>query len=250
MKTMFICIALTFCVACEAVDNFDTFRVIPGEGSDASSDLKRGVTALDLGTMDLVMVDGARSDLTTGRDAEAPPDLTGDSSAPPDLMSDFSAPPDLTQTPDLAKPCGMTLANSGGGAFTIRFRITTMAMAPISTVLFQRVQCNNANQDFWDIQLGASGHFGIETGNGPGNYSQFATMIAVNDGKPHDVVITRSNGIISTTTDGVFSGSGAATAVYAALTPLGIGMGDPCEGVNGMVALVGTVTNVCLQVGP
>lgn len=153
---------------------------------------------------------------------------------------------DLAVTDNIADmtPCMNTLANVGAGDFTIRFRITTIAVTT-STVLAQRAVCD-ASKDFWDIDLEANGTFRIELG-GPINYTVLDTTIAVNDGNSRDVLITRRAQILAATVDGVLAGSTAAPWLLGVLPPLAIAKGNPCEGA-GLSPLDGVVDAVCVTV--
>jgi hypothetical protein len=70
--------------------------------------------------------------------------------------------------------------------------------------------------------------------------------VPLNDGVPHMVVVTRISGTMSISVDGVAGTPVSSTSNFGALPPLATGT-DVCDGVDGTVPLVGTVTNVCIS---
>ena len=80
----------------------------------------------------------------------------------------------------------------------------------------------------------------------PGSGNGQCSSLAVNDGKPHAVVVRRASGTVTITVDGATVGSAASAANLGALTTLLIA-GDPCVGVDGTMAFTGSVTDVCVS---
>ena len=154
-------------------------------------------------------------------------------------LADFSA-------LDLESPCVPSLANVGQGDFSIRFRITTAASV-LSTVLFQRAECD-ALKDFWEVDLLATGQLQIAVGEGNQGYATLTTTTTVNDGKPHFLVIERRAKQLSVLVDGTTEGGSvvAAPAALHDLPPLGIANSNPCSSA-GVHTLNGTVSDVCLS---
>lgn len=202
-----------------------------GVGSDAAEpagDLAGAVVA-DLSGADLKGADLASSPAVDGSTA---------------VVADMSKP----VVADMAAPCIDSLANIGTANFAIRFTITTTAQVS-SDVAYQRSDCNVPTSDFWSISMNAIGKLEMYAENGD-PYPKYAsdgasldTTIAVNDGAPHDVVFMRIAGTMSTTTDGVASGSVTMPAHFRTLPALGIASGDPC----GTTPMPGAITNFCLQ---
>jgi hypothetical protein len=152
-----------------------------------------------------------------------------------------------------AAACTQDLSNIGTGDFRIAFRIQATAVATVSAVVSQRGACSAGI--YWSIRMYPNGTLVVETDNNterPGGYYNYPGTIAVNDGAPHDVVVTRTSGNLAIRVDGVLDQTDAgatSTSSLGALSILRIGT-DVCVGGggDGTTALNGTVTNVC--VGP
>jgi hypothetical protein len=191
---------------------------------------------------------GTLFDADTSDDLAENVDLSSsiDSSVSRDLsVSDTARPADLTSTdfasvPDLAMVCAQTLSNVGGGDFSIRFRLTTLAAGP-AALLFQRAACGRGN--FWDVYMSGNGTVGVEVDDGV-SYTNINSLVTVNDGKPHDITVARKAFILTAAIDGAVSGMGMSQAALGNLPALGIATGNPCG--NHPALMPGTVTNVCL----
>lgn len=199
--------------------------------SAGGPDLAEPVRTADLAGVDLAGKDLADGDLALPSDGGV-------------VAADMAKPDGMTETTDMAAPCIGSLANIGTTNFAIRFKITTTAQVD-STVMYQRSDCGLPTSDFWELTMRATGTLAISMGGvGASDYSTLNTTTAVNDGTPHEVVFTHTSGKLSSTTDGTASGVATSSlASFGSLSPLGIASGDPC----GAAALVGTITDVCLQ---
>jgi hypothetical protein len=157
--------------------------------------------------------------------------------------------------------CGNDLSNVGTGDFTISLTLTTTAMNSTghagtllgeTAVIDQRSTCNSS-APFWDIRAGLpptgspanAFWIDIETNDTTADDST-GNMVVLNDGVPHMVVVTRISGTMRVSVDGVAGTPVPSTSNFGALAPLAKGT-DVCDGVDGTVPLVGTVTNVCIS---
>jgi hypothetical protein len=216
-----------------------------GATAVASLLIAGAVSALPAGCDSTAGGDASIPDSTTAQTETGPgPDIGGDNDAS-GVGSDGG---DGATDADAAS-CTQDLSNVGKGDFRIAFRIQTTATAQ-SAVLSQRGSCSAGI--YWSIRMG-NGHLGVETDNNterPGGYYVLTGIKAVNDGTPHDVVVTRTSGMLAIRVDGVLDPTDApatSTSTLGSLSTVRIGT-DVCVGVDGTVALTGTVTNVC--VGP
>jgi hypothetical protein len=130
----------------------------------------------------------------------------------------------------------------GTNDFHISFTITTRSTVA-AAVLNQRPTCDSATM--WDVRIAAQGQLQVETADSGAQYTSFYTTKTVNDGNPHMVTIARTSGTLTATVDGVLAGSGPSDAAFGVLSALMTGS-DVCDGVDGTVPLVGTVTDVCI----
>jgi hypothetical protein len=195
------------------------------------------------GTFDSGAEDYSFPDTSTGGDAgdsgstlsDAAPDTTGDAAGDVDSGA-----------------CTQDLSNIALGDFRIAFTIQTSATTG-SAVVNQRGNC--AAGIYWDVRMQPGGALTMETDNNtlrPAGYTNLPGTIPVNDGAPHNVVVTRTGGLLAIRVDGALDPTDAGATSTATFnttlgSPLRTGT-DVCDGVDGTVALVGTVTNVC--VGP
>jgi hypothetical protein len=101
----------------------------------------------------------------------------------------------------------------------------------------------------WDIRMLPTGKLGIEFDDNGSNYVTMLTNGAVNDGNPHTVVVARRGSNVSISIDGTMDVTQVANVPLLTLPALQVGT-DPCDNdlPDPTVALVGTVTDVCLSV--
>ena len=137
--------------------------------------------------------------------------------------------------------CLSSLEGIGLADFTIAFSIQTAANAT-STVIGQRGLC--AHDKMWDVRI-IGGPLQMEFDDLV-NYTEVVTKARVNDNNVHAVVVKRVAGTLTVTIDGVLDSTAPAAESFAALTPLFVAAGDPCEKKDGTLPLVGAVTDVCL----
>jgi hypothetical protein len=216
-------------------------------GCVSSSTADGGDSGADQETFDSGAGDPGLPDTSTGGDAgdsgstisDAALDTTGDAAS------------DVTGDAD-GGACTQDLSNIGLGDFRIAFTIQTSATVG-SAVVNQRGNC--AAGIYWDVRMQANGALAIETDNNtlrPAGYTILGGTIPINDGATHGVVITRTGGLLAIRVDGVLDPTDAGATSTATFdttlgAPLRIGT-DVCDGIDGTVALSGTVTSVC--VGP
>jgi hypothetical protein len=218
-----------------------------GSGSGSSSGSSSGGAS---GSSNGAPIDGGAVDASA--ESSAADGATGDVGSPDASAAD-------------AVVCGNDLSNVGTGDFTISLTLTTTAMnsagrvgtGPFShigttAVINQRSTCN-PSAPFWDIRAGLpptgspanAFWIDIETDDTTADDST-ANMVVLNDGVPHIVVLTRISGTMRISVDGVAGTPVPSTSNFGALPPLATG-NDVCDGVDGTVPLVGTVTNVCIS---
>jgi len=141
--------------------------------------------------------------------------------------------------------CTGDLSNIGTGDFRISFTVTTTQTTELALVN-QRSVCDYGM--FWDIRMQPNGFVSAETCD-VANAASYVGLLAgahpINDGKPHDVLVQRAGGVLSIYVDCDNLGSVNSTSSFTALAPLASGA-DACIGVDGTVALVGTIANVCV----
>jgi hypothetical protein len=139
--------------------------------------------------------------------------------------------------------CVSDLSGVGSGDFQITLSIRTTTTQTAS-VLGQRGVCGTSA--FWQIQTSASGGLTVETDDGTAaGDTLVASLARVNDGVTHRVTVARLAGVLSTTIDGAASGATADVDSIGSLSPLRVGT-SVCDGVAGVVSLIGSVTDVCL----
>ena len=139
--------------------------------------------------------------------------------------------------------CVGDLSNIGTGNFSITFTLTTTTLN--GTVINQRSVCTNGQM--WDVRISSTGTLHVETDDGSmeSNYTTLDSAVVVTDGAHHDVLITRMNGTLLLSIDGVEHESAPSSANFGTLAPLQIKT-DVCAGMGTNVALAGAVTNVCV----
>jgi hypothetical protein len=143
-----------------------------------------------------------------------------------------------------APSCVADLSNISTGSFHVSFTVRTTLAGSVA-LINQRNVCGVA--PYWDIRL-SNGNVSAETddgGDGGTRNSVTTSGALVNDGQPHAILVERVNGTLAVFIDGVKAGSTMSVSNFGALPPLEVGK-DPCDNVDGTVALVGSVTNVCL----
>jgi hypothetical protein len=113
------------------------------------------------------------------------------------------------------------LSNIGTANFHVSFDLSTTQTA--MGLVNQRSTCDYGS--FWGARL-KDGSIFLETdGN---SYTAFQSR-PVNDGKLHHIDISRLDGLLSMSVDGVLSGSAMSATSFGALHPLAVGI-DPCNG--------------------
>lgn len=223
-------------------DTKDDVVDAPPDVADAPADVVDAVPDVVDAPSDVVDTSPDVPDATDATDAS-------DASEASDV-SDASDGSDAAETADAdtGPSCTGDLSGIGTADFRIAFTITTTATAGTgSAVINQRAVCGASH--FWDVRMTGAGHLVIETDSGTlgADYTTFiSTGAAVNDGSPHDIVLKRTSGTLTCTIDGVASGSASSASSFAALAAVKTGT-DVCTGVDGTVALVGSVTKVCVS---
>ena len=148
--------------------------------------------------------------------------------------------------------CTGDLSNVGLGSFTIAFTLTTTANGQNLAILNQRSDCT-ADKPGWDVWLDGQGQLVVQVFGGLNDDTLYTN--ALNDGKAHRVVITRTSAAADLTID--IDDIGGSTAVppqglFGTLPTLQVGTDLACMG-NGVYpapfADNGTLNNVCVAPG-
>jgi hypothetical protein len=211
--------------------------------------------------------DGTTIPSEAGADGSSP-DTGGAVEASAETGADGSSPDTggaVDASAETGVVCGNDLSNVGTGDFTISLTLTTTAMNSAgevgtpafsdvgeTAVINQRSTCSSS-APFWDLRAGLpptgspanAFWIGMETVDTTVDDAA-ANLVVLNDGVPHAIVVTRISGMMRISVDGVAGTPIASTASFGALPPRATGT-DVCDGVDGTVPLVGTVTNVCIS---
>ena len=140
--------------------------------------------------------------------------------------------------------CTGDLSNIGKGDFTIAFKVTTTQTSETALVN-QRTSCNYGM--FWDVRMVAQGGVVAEMGETVSTaYVNVSGGGPINDGRPHDILVRRASGVLTLYVDCVNVRSASSTASFTSLAAFASGV-DVCDGIDGTVALVGSITNICIS---
>lgn len=137
---------------------------------------------------------------------------------------------------------------SGAVDFSIRFTLTTTAGAINMALLSQRVGCDETSS-WWGVSYGprTATAGAIQFGACASSAASCIALkqesdVRVNDGHSHAVVVTRANGKLRFSIDGVLAAGPVDAPDLQALPPLKIGT-DDCPG---FVPTEGVIADVCL----
>jgi hypothetical protein len=153
-------------------------------------------------------------------------------------------------TPPPPDPCQNDLTNIGQGDFRIEFTIST-TQSGIVSVLSQRANCQGAGSPpggWWSVRIvpeGGIGVLGVETAGG--SYTAITGDTQINDGLTHSVVVERTSGVLTITTDGLPDGSGLSSSFFGDLGSAPLTTNDACTGLDGTQPLSGTLADVCVS---
>ena len=216
-----------------------------GTGGAGTGGDNRGVSGAGTGG-------GGGSATDAAPDLPHPVDAGGSGAAAADTAPDLLRPVDAVDAlPDANACVGGTrdLSNVGTGDFRISFHIETTETGWVA-LLNQRPTCYI--DVFWDIRQTASGTILAETDNKTNaSYQTVQSTLRINDGKPHDVAVTRIAGTMSIHIDGVLSGQGPSSASLGPLPALRVGT-DVCGAASNppTAPFAGTtLSEVCLTRG-
>ena len=156
---------------------------------------------------------------------------------PTDSATELPAGPDSADVPSVADAidalpvviscAGGTddLSNLGAGNFIMSFHIVTTQRGWVALVN-QRPTCSYGA--FWDIRQSATGTIVVEIdGNDQASYETVESTRAINDGKPHDVVVARLASKLGIRIDGIAAAMGVSWSPLGALPSLRLGS-DVC----------------------
>ena len=187
--------------------------------------------------------------IVDARDASAPD--APDRPSPRDA-GDAGDAADAVDAPDDALACpGGTqdLSNVATGDFRISFRVVTTQTGWVA-LINQRSDCSYAT--FWDIRLQAAGRVRVELDdNTTGGYEGLESTQAVNDGRPHAVVVARVAGRLSIQIDGAAASEGGSPLSLGTLPPLQVGNDICVTAVKSPATAMfsGTLTDICITRG-
>ncbi|HEV3189718.1 MAG TPA: hypothetical protein VGY54_04430 [Polyangiaceae bacterium] len=245
----------TLAAGCSSLLGITDITPAPADASDATSasdDAATGPEATNVGS-DASVIDVSESGTLAGDGSPS------DQSSSTDSSSDIATGDSLAHESGAseggdANGCPQDLSGTATRDFSISFTLQTTQPSSNIALLNQRRECNVG--EFWDIRLYnqilyveisdvAQGGIVI-TGPSPGDSANMA--VALNDGKPHDIVVSRVAGEASLTVDGALAGSSSSFQSFGkGLPALKVGR-DVCEGFNGTVPLVqGTIGNICVK---
>jgi hypothetical protein len=204
------------------------------DGGSASLDDGVGNVGTDAGPgTDDSAIQGAGDD-SGGSDAGTVGSGGGDSGG--------SAPIDAGQTGSDASMCANDLSNIHTGDFHISVTVQTTQNA-LTPLVNQRPIC--AHGVLWDLRV-SNGNIRIETEDGVHIVNFTSSGRLVNDGRPHNVLVKRTAGVITIDVDGIAAGTVPSVSSFTRLPPMVSGQ-DVCIGHAGCVPFVGTITNICIR---
>lgn len=145
------------------------------------------------------------------------------------------------------KSCVTDLSNVGTADFHISFTLTTDAGAVDMALLNQRTGCDQTST-WWDVSYipstSTTGALAAATDDGT-HYviAEQAAGPVPDDGKPHQIVVARTNGQFGFSIDGVVA-AGPISDPYSfgPMSPLKVGT-DDCAGFG---PTIGSITNMCI----
>ena len=139
--------------------------------------------------------------------------------------------------------CLSTLNGVGTADFSISFTLTTMyAAGQVVALVNQRAGCDQ-NSVWWQAAINSGGGVLFATCDGAGT-CEGVTGNAVNDGKPHHVVLDRVAGVITCSVDGVIGSTAPDAYSFGAFgAALRIGT-DACG--DTPLAGYGTLADLCI----
>jgi hypothetical protein len=195
-----------------------------------------GITAADASPIDATGDGGSSSD-TAGNDAESTADVSSEGIADARASSDGETNAD-------AISCTGDLSNVQAGDFLISFTMQTNQPDNFVSLVNQRAVCVGLAL-FWDAML-EDQHITLEVSEST-DQTRYTFLrssgAALNDGNPHDVVIARTNNVVTIVIDGQPAGSKTMDQKLGSLPTLRIGQ-DVCAGA---VNISGPITHVCVR---
>ncbi|HEY2899733.1 MAG TPA: LamG domain-containing protein [Polyangia bacterium] len=232
--TALIAVMGTFSTGCAQLVGFTDITAADGSIEDTTSD----DLSTDIGSIDAYVNDSG-IDNGVANDAGVDADSASDGSSTDNVID--TSPGDIQNDAD-APSCSGGLSNVHTGDFLISFTMQTNQPDNFIGLVDQRTVCVGAGL-FWDAWL-VGQHVRLELSESSQYASLSSTGAALNDNNPHDIVITRTNGMVTIMVDGGLAGSKTMDQNLGSLPPLLIGDGR-CQGV---VAISPAITNAC--VGP
>jgi hypothetical protein len=187
--------------------------------------------------------DADAAEKADGMSVDSPVDLSS-TDALTDAVSDDGRLSDGANDADANVCIGGDLSNVDAGDFVISFTLQTTQTDQVIALANQRFLCTVGV--LWDVRL-VNGVIYFEiSDNVLGLTFLMSQGQRLADGKPHSIVVSRTNGIAQIDVDGTPSGSIVAQQSLTLLPPLEVDT-DVCLGVNQTVALQGGLTNLCVM---
>jgi len=196
-----------------------------------------GITAAPDASTNDATGDGGSSNDTAGDDRESAIDRSSEEIADAGSSDDGQINAD-------ANSCTGDLSNVQAGDFLIAFTMQTNQSDNFISLVNQRSICVGLAL-FWDAMLDNQ-HVTLELSESmdQARYSFLKSSgAALNDNKPHDVIITRTNDVVTIVIDGQPAGSKTMDQNLGPLPRLRIGQ-DVCAGA---VNISETITKVCVR---
>jgi hypothetical protein len=195
--------------------------------------------------------DAARDTPAEPRDASSPLDVPTAETPPVD-----GSPPDVPDASPKeagvdAAPCTQDLSGIKNGGFYISFTLQTTQTNDVVALVSQRDVCSNGI--FWELELvNQQLYLEVSDRQMGSTILRSSTGMPLNDGQSHAIVVSRVDGRVQLTVDGVPSRSAMANQSFGdgELGPLRSGTSVCPESGTGTAPLdrqIGSITNLCVR---
>jgi hypothetical protein len=150
--------------------------------------------------------------------------------------------------PEAAQACVTDLSNIGAGDFHIAFTLTTSETGKQLALVSQRAGCDETSA-YWSVTLSQGGGIVAVTSDGTPTGRFFVEAgNSVNDGIPHRVLVSRVNGQLSLSRDGIIDSMLTADpTAFDTLPALAVGT-DTCSTDTALEGN-GSITDLCITQG-
>jgi hypothetical protein len=178
-------------------------------------------------------------------ESEVGAELAPEAAPPPDVGPPEAGAVDVAEAGAVssdAASCNGDLSNIGTADFHVSLTVTTLQTGLVA-VVNQRNQCGPSV--FWDIRVD-TGFVYVEADDITSYGAIQSLGPRVDDGRPHDVLFQRKSHVLTVYVDDAGGmPTTPSTASFGTLPPAVVGK-DVCIPQDGTVALVGSVSNLCI----